>query len=286
MRITEKIQLIENIATMLQQKYTFADIDVFLAEFQVNNVSPKGYISKRLYVKERLNNIKETELIRIADVLEIATDNLIKNPPKNWVGTDSAKAFICHVAKDKSIAKRLRDVLKGFNIEAFVAHEDIKPSEQWQIEIERALKTMDIFISIHTEGFSESIWCQQEIGYASCRGVKIIPIKFDENPQGFIGKIQALIRGKKQAEEVTFDILEILKNDEKYTPTHCQDRKQANLRWIHRRLLQQLGRREPEGRPEYQLLRSMPRRGCDTPMPDETADYYKTQNTGQDHISP
>jgi hypothetical protein len=28
-----------------------------------------------------------------------------------------------------------------------------------------------------------------------------------------------------------------------YTPTHCQDRKQANLRWIHRRLLQQLGRR-------------------------------------------
>ena len=73
---------------------------------------------------------------------------------------------------------------------------------------------------------------------------------------------------------------------EEYTPTHCQDRKLANLRWIHRRLFQQLGRREPEGRPEYQLLRRIPRRGCDTPMPGETADYYKTQNTGQDHISP
>ena len=34
-----------------------------------------------------------------------------------------------------------------------------------------------------------------------------------------------------------------------YTPTHCQDRKRENLRWIHRLLLQQLGRREPEGRP-------------------------------------
>ncbi|MFH1371952.1 MAG: hypothetical protein ABII09_11800, partial [Planctomycetota bacterium] len=47
-----------------------------------------------------------------------------------------------------------------------------------------------------------------------------------------------------------------------YTPTHCQDRKQAYLRWIHRRLLKQLGRREPEGRPEYQLLRRIPRLGC------------------------
>src|SRR4030042_2950930 len=71
-----------------------------------------------------------------------------------------------------------------------------------------------------------------------------------------------------------------------YTPTHCPDRKRENLRWIHRHLLQQLGRREPEGRPEYQLLRRKPRRGCDNPTPGETADYYTTQNTAQDNIWP
>ena len=32
-----------------------------------------------------------------------------------------------------------------------------------------------------------------------------------------------------------------------YTPTHCQDKKQTFLRWIHHRVLKQLGRREPEG---------------------------------------
>lgn len=71
-----------------------------------------------------------------------------------------------------------------------------------------------------------------------------------------------------------------------YTPTRCQDKKLAYLRWIRRHLLKQLGQREPEGRPEYQLLGHTPRLGCGSPMPGEIADYYKTQNTGQDHISP
>ena len=65
-----------------------------------------------------------------------------------------------------------------------------------------------------------------------------------------------------------------------YTPTHCQDRKLGFLRWIHHRLLKQLERREPEGRPECQLLRRTPRLGCGSPKPGVIADYYKVQNTG------
>ena len=42
-----------------------------------------------------------------------------------------------------------------------------------------------------------------------------------------------------------------------YTPTHCQDRKLGFLRWIHHRLLKQLERREPEGRPECQLQQTV-----------------------------
>jgi hypothetical protein len=71
-----------------------------------------------------------------------------------------------------------------------------------------------------------------------------------------------------------------------YTPTHCQDKKPGFLRWTHRRILPPLERRESVGQPECQRLRRTPRLGCDTPMPGETADYYKTQNTGQDHILP
>ena len=215
MKVVEKIQLIEDIACDLQQRYTYVDIALFMAEFEIadSNLS-ESYSSKRIYAKDHLKGISDKVLKKIADELSIPTDNIIKTPPKNWGDTKSAKLFISHIAKDKAIAIRLRNVLKTYNIEAFVAHEDIKPSEEWQIEIERALQTMDFFVSIHTKGVRESIWCQQEIGYAACRNVKMIPIKFGEDPQGFIGKIQALIRGNKSAEAVAKDIIEILKDDE------------------------------------------------------------------------
>jgi len=70
------------------------------------------------------------------------------------------------------------------------------------------------------------------------------------------------------------------------TPTHCQDRKPGFLRWIHRRVLKQLARREPGGRPECQLLRHTPRRGYGSPTPRAIYRYYKTQNIGQGNTWP
>lgn len=215
MKSIERINLIDKIAVKLQQKFTYDHINLFLADFEVNPEYDDGRGSKRLYVIERLKGVSVSELKKIADELEIDTYNLVVIPPKNWVDPNTAKAFISHVAKDKNLATRIRDVFLEYNVNCFVAHEDIKPSEEWQEEIRKALDTMDFFISLHTEGFSSSVWCQQEVGYAVSRGVKIIPIKFNENPSGFIGKIQALNRGKKTAEQVVIDTIAILKESEK-----------------------------------------------------------------------
>lgn len=214
MKALEKINLVENIATELQQKFTFDVIDSFLNEFNVSDVSRGDYISKKVYVRNRLKGVNVSELKKIADELSIDTQNLIKTPPRNWEETSTVKAFISHTSKDKQYATKTRDALKTYNIDCFVAHEDIKPSEEWQEEITKALNTMDFFISIHTKGFSNSLWCQQEIGFAVARGIKIIPIKFEEDPMGFIGKIQALIRGKKDAKQIADDIIGILKNSD------------------------------------------------------------------------
>jgi len=72
---------------------------------------------------------------------------------------------------------------------------------------------MDAFLAIHTVGFAESIWTQQEVGYAVCRGVKIISLQMGENPTGFISKHQALRRGDRKAEEVAAEIDRILTKD-------------------------------------------------------------------------
>ena len=79
---------------------------------------------------------------------------------------------------------RLKTCLSAYAMDGFVAHQDIHPTLEWQVEIERALRNMDAFIAIHTKGFSGSIWTQQEIGFAVARDVKIISLKMGEDPTG------------------------------------------------------------------------------------------------------
>ncbi len=123
----------------------------------------------------------------------------------------------------KKLQKKLKEALKPYYIDCFVAHEDIYPSSEWQIEIYKALQTMDAFISIHLEGFNDSIWCQQEIGAAIIRDIKIIPVKFDgkEDPKGFIGKIQGLTRLGKDRNDLAKEIVSIIKQDPKTKDLYC-----------------------------------------------------------------
>ncbi len=79
-----------------------------------------------------------------------------------------------------------------FGISAFVAHADIQPTKEWQEEIENALASMDAFVALLTEGFHESDWTDQEVGYALGRSVPLIAVKLGKDPYGFIGKFQAL----------------------------------------------------------------------------------------------
>ena len=111
------------------------------------------------------------------------------------------------------------------------ANEDIHPTLEWQVEIERALRNMDAFIAIHTRGFSASIWTQQEIGFAVARDVKIISLKMGEDPTGFISKHQALARGKRTAEEIAKEVDVILANDGR-TAERLAAAKKAKLGYI------------------------------------------------------
>jgi hypothetical protein len=86
----------------------------------------------------------------------------------------------------------LRDKLRLYGISCFVAHEDIHPTIEWQNEIENALHTMDSFVALLTDRFHDSLWTDQEVGFAFGRGVPIISVKLGKDPYGFIGKFQAL----------------------------------------------------------------------------------------------
>ena len=196
MRTQEKINLIDNIAEKLNTK-TYHHKRLFFQDCGID-ISWDDYNNIDLY--ESLLNAAEKKLITLAEELEISPNlaTLSKEYPKNWENETGLKAFISHSSKRKDSAHNLKNSLKSHNIIGFVAHDDIAPSREWQEQIEKALNTMDIFISIHCENYNQSPWCQQEMGFAIARDVDIIPIKFksktgeDILPNGFAGKIQAM----------------------------------------------------------------------------------------------
>lgn len=120
------------------------------------------------------------------------------------------RIFISHSHKDKGQAAQLKKWLELFGFEAFVAHEDIQPSKEWEREILSFLQKSDVFIPILTTDFYESEWTEQETGIALSREVFPLPLKLGMNPQGFLKKYQALNCPSGISQEVAEKVLTVL----------------------------------------------------------------------------
>ena len=110
---------------------------------------------------------------------------------QSW-GEGTIRVFISHKAEDKNLANDVKNSFLTYRVASFVAHEDIEPMMEWQLEIERALFSMDLLVALLTPKFSESNWTDQEIGVAIGREVPVVPIRLGKDPYGFIGKYQAI----------------------------------------------------------------------------------------------
>ncbi len=204
------------------------------------------------YLSKALRRMNDNELIAIASNLYIDTDVFIIQPvksksqpvkprepfrpasdfatapavkPATPLPTKSdnnsliVKAFISHSTKDKQFANKIRKIFKGYGIIAFVSDEDIKGGEVWQERIRKEIKEMHVFIAMHTDDFSESLWCQQETGLALAREteVEIIPINFNKGKplDSFLTNFQYIKRGAKSTAKIVKEILDRLKTSDK-----------------------------------------------------------------------
>ena len=217
MRVKQRLDLIDKLSRELQARYSYGDIDIFLSSVGITIPSNyQGPNSKWSYSKEALRDADEASLLRVAEELDVSLPSMasIKMPaPVSWADITAFRLFVSHLAVHKDRALRMKEALDPHKISCFVAHEDIVPTLAWQEQIERALFSMDAMLAIHTTGFSGSVWTQQEIGVAIGRGVKIISLKMDEDPKGFIGKNQAILRRGRNANGVAEEIVSILIND-------------------------------------------------------------------------
>lgn len=126
-----------------------------------------------------------------------------------WTG-GYFRLFVSHLTANKDSAANLKQCLKKYGIDCFVAHEDIDVTKEWEVEIENALFSMDALCAIIAPDFIKSNWCDQEIGIAMGQKKVVIPIAKGEMPYGFIGKYQALKSQGKNANQIASEIWKII----------------------------------------------------------------------------
>ena len=172
-------------------------IDVTLKQFGLPR-SDTWNGTRTAYVLEMLEDAGDRPLVDLAQhvgyALEARSDPGVE--PRFW-RKGMLRVFISHLAREKKVASELQEALLAYGISGFVAHSDIEPTTEWQTQIETALATCDSLVALLHEGFHESKWTDQEIGFAMGRGVPVHSIRFGADPYGFIGRFQAFTGKRK-----------------------------------------------------------------------------------------
>lgn len=140
------------------------------------------------------HNLGEVSIVPSADAAVLRSTRL--TPTSHEVSrlwkVGRFRLFLSHLAVDRATVSALKDALALRGVAAFVAHEDIEPSLQWQDEIELALRSMHALAALVTPAFHDSKWTDHEIGWALGRGVAVLPVRLGMDPYGLFGKFQGI----------------------------------------------------------------------------------------------
>ena len=116
--------------------------------------------------------------------------------------------FISYASDIRKTAGRIKKYLDQYGFNCFLAHEDIPPQTVWPDEVLDALEKCSLFLPLLTPKFIESFYCQQETGFAYCRGVEILPVMISKEPMGMIANLQALRFNKNKFDASCWKIVQ------------------------------------------------------------------------------
>lgn len=112
-------------------------------------------------------------------------------PDESMWRPNAIRVFMSHISEHKAQVGELASLLEDYGFSAFVAHDAIAPTEDWQNVIRDALSTCHVLVAFLTPGFHESVWTDQEVGWAMGRGALIVPVNVGAGPYGFLARYQA-----------------------------------------------------------------------------------------------
>lgn len=185
----QRIPLIRESATLLD-KQEWDEIDLVLGQFGLPTSDYDVPNTKSAYVIQMIKDASDQSLTDLHSYLVGEASGAPATGSGPWSG-EKLRLFASHLAKHKDIVGAVGTQLSYFGVEAFVAHDAIEPSREWIQVIQNALFDCDAMIVFLHEGFVESQWCDQEVGWALGRQRPVLPLNYGINPYGFLGQYQA-----------------------------------------------------------------------------------------------
>jgi TIR domain len=95
-------------------------------------------------------------------------------------GVIGARIFISYATPDRAIADEVSGWLRAAGHMPFLDHDlrdGISGGEDWEQRLYRELREVDAVIGVVTLSFLASNWCSAELGIASARGCRLIPLR-------------------------------------------------------------------------------------------------------------
>lgn len=186
---SQRITLLREIADRLSQE-DYNLIDTTLRQFSLP-WSDRWQGPVNSYVLSMTERGSDEQLIDLASHLGYRLEMAALPVKPSFWRQGMLRLFVSHLAKYRKYAAELQHALSPYGISAFVAHNDIEPTSEWQMQIETALSTCEALIALLHPNFHDSKWTDQEIGFAMGRGLSVCAVKFGQVPYGFIARFQA-----------------------------------------------------------------------------------------------
>jgi nucleoside 2-deoxyribosyltransferase len=210
MKTAQRIKVIKTISDKLAVM-EWADVDLILGQYGYSTYDPSwNNLSLQEYVIDVVKNSEEAPLLELHEYVTESNPPDLVTPENHLWAPGYLRLFLSHISKHKRMVTDVKSLLLSYGISSFVAHQDIKPSLEWQDQIELGLNTCDALVAFLHPGFEESNWTDQEVGFCMARRVPVLPLMFGLKPYGFIAKFQGDDCDKKDAEQTALTIVDML----------------------------------------------------------------------------
>lgn len=208
---SQRVKIIQDVAKHLElEDWTTIDLTLKGFGFPITDQWSSG--DKKSYIVEMLGDPKDADLVELGQHLGMALADQHANPAEGletpYWKDGQLRVFISHLTAHREQAAQIQEALQRHGMSGFVAHNDINPTVEWQIEIETALATCDMLVALIHPDFVKSKWCDQEIGYALGRGIPVFTVRCGEDPHGFVSRFQAFNGNAKSPHQIAKELFE------------------------------------------------------------------------------